>query len=208
MTRTINESSPVHETDAIADAVEAADEPDTTAEAGEGDQPTTKRRAHHRISWTRVLAYGVLPGLVLLLSLGAGYAKWLDSSVRDGQPARIESVRAATDTTIAVLSYRPDTVDKDLTTARARLTGQFKDDYTSLTHDVVIPGAKEKRISSVATVPAAASVSANENHAVALIFVDQTTTIGDDPPSNTASSVRVTLDKVNGRWLVSRFDPV
>jgi len=60
----------------------------------------------------------------------------------------------------------------------------------------------------VATVPAAASTSATANHAVVLLFVDQTVIVGQDAPSSTASSVRVTLDKINGRWLISGFDPV
>jgi Mce-associated membrane protein len=51
-------------------------------------------------------------------------------------------------------------------------------------------------------------VSATSDHAVVLVFVDQTVTVGRDAPSNTASSVRVTLDKVKGRWLVSGFDPI
>jgi len=107
-----------------------------------------------------------------------------------------------------LLSYRPDTVQKDLEAAQGRLTGTFLDSYKSLIHDVVIPGAKEKQISAVATVPAAASTSATENHAVVLLFVDQTVIVGKDAPTNTASSVRVTLDKVEGRWLISQFDPV
>lgn len=165
-------------------------------------------RRSRRISWIRVLAYGILPGLAFVLALGSGYLRWLDSSVRDSQLARIESVRSATDSTIALLSYSPDTVEKDLGAARDRLNGNFKDAYTSLTHDVVIPGSKQKHISAVATVPAAASVSATENHAVVTVFVDQTLIIGNDAPTDTASSVRVTLDKIHGRWLISEFDPI
>ena len=75
-------------------------------------------------------------------------------------------------------------------------------------HDVVIPGAKQKKISAVATVPGAASISADPDHAVVLVLVDQTTLIGADAPVNTASSVKVTLDKVHDRWLISQFDPV
>ncbi|MFB0849384.1 hypothetical protein ACEU61_09700, partial [Mycobacterium avium subsp. paratuberculosis] len=63
-------------------------------------------------------------------------------------------------------------------------------------------------MSSAARVNAAASVSVAENHAVALVFVDQTVTIGDGAPTDTQPVVRMTLDKVNGRWLVSRFEPV
>ena len=129
------------------------------------------------------------------------------------RPARLrwlarESVQAAIDGTVALLSYRPDTVEKDLEAAKSRLTGTFLDAYTSLTHDVVIPGAKQKQISAVATVPAAASTSATATHAVVLLFVDQTVIVGKEAPTNTASSVRVTLDKVDGRWLISQFDPV
>ena len=150
----------------------------------------------------------VLPVLALLLAPAAGYLKWQDVSVRDAAVARAESVRAATDGTIALLSYKPETVEKDLDAARGRLTGTFLSAYTSLTHDVVIPGAKQKQISAVATVPAAASTSSTGNHAVVLLFVNQTVIIGQDAPTNTASSVRVTLDKVGGRWLISQFDPV
>ena len=80
--------------------------------------------------------------------------------------------------------------------------------YTTLVEDVVIPGAKEKKISALAQVPAVASVSANPNRAVALVFVNQTVTIGNGPPTSSASSVRVTMDRIGDRWLVSGFDPV
>jgi Mce-associated membrane protein len=161
-----------------------------------------------RITWSRVLAFGVLPVLVLVIAAGAGFLKWQDAWVRGSRVAGIESVAAAKDTTVALLSYQPDTVDKDLKAARDRLTGSFKDSYTQLIHDVVIPGAKKQRISAVATVPAAASVSATPQHAVALLFVDQTVTVGNDAPTGTSSIVRVTMDKTGGRWLISAFDPV
>jgi Mce-associated membrane protein len=146
--------------------------------------------------------------VALLLALAAGYLKWMDNSVRNSDVARIESVQAAKDSTIALLSYKPDTVEQQLGAARDLLTGDFRDSYTSLTHDVVIPGAKQKQISALATVPAVASVSAKPDHAVVLVFVNQTVNVGQDPPSDTASSVRVTLDKVGDRWLISKFDPV
>ncbi|MFZ1176890.1 MAG: hypothetical protein WAO15_11610 [Mycobacterium sp.] len=158
--------------------------------------------------WSRVIAYGLLPGLALSLASGAGFLKWQDTSVRDAAVARAESVQAATEGAIALLSYRPDTVQKDLDAARGKLTGTFLNAYTQLTHDVVIPGAKQKQISAVATVPAAASVSASGNHAVVLLFVNQTIIVGGDAPTNTASNVRVGLDKIDGRWLISQFDPV
>ena len=49
----------------------------------------------------------------------------MDSAVRDSATARDESVQAAKDSTIALLSYKPDTVEQQLTDARDRLTGEF-----------------------------------------------------------------------------------
>ncbi|BCP14133.1 hypothetical protein MINTM021_10420 [Mycobacterium paraintracellulare] len=180
-------------------AAEEADQPDTAA--GPADPVG-------RFSWKRIVAYGVLPALALILAAGAGYLKWQVSAAQLSQAEAVQSTQAATDSTIAMLSYRPDTVDKELLSAGNRMTGKFRDDYTRLINDIVIPGAKQKKISAVAKVPAAASVSATATHAVVLAFVDQTVTIGGDPPTDTASSVRVTLDKVNGRWLISQFDPI
>jgi len=107
-----------------------------------------------------------------------------------------------------LLSYKADTVEKDLDAAKSRLTGTFKDSYSQLINDVVIPGAKQQHVSTTATVPAAASVSATPDHAVTLLFVNQSATVDKSPPTDTTSSVRVTLDKVGGRWLISGFDPV
>lgn len=202
-------STPEDKTDADAieeETTEVADsETDSTvAESKTEVAPTDKRG----INWARVLAFGVLPVVALLLGAGAGFLRWEDSSRRDADKARTESVQAARDSTVALLSYKPETVDKDLGSARDRLTGAFLDAYTELVNTVVIPGAKEKKISAVAQVPAAASVSAKPDHAVVLVFVDQTVVVGSDAPTNTASSVRITLDKVGGRWLISAFEPI
>jgi len=173
-------------------------------EAASDDEPAERRP----IAWSRVLAYGVLPGLALLLALAAGYFKWADGSSNEVALARSESVRVASEDAVALLSYRADSVDKDLGAASERLTGNFKDAYGALIREVVIPGAKEKHISAVAKVNAAAPVSATANHAVVLLFLNQSVTVGDGVPTDTSPVVRVTLDKVNGRWLVSHFDPV
>ncbi len=158
--------------------------------------------------WSRIVAFAVLPVLAFVLAVGAGALKFLDSGVRDSDVAREKSMQAAKDSTVALLSYKPDTVEQQLTAARDRLTGEFRDQYTDLTNNVVIPGAKEKQISAVASVPAAASVSANPGEAVVLLFVNQTVTVGNGVPADTASSVRITLDKVDDRWLISKFEPV
>lgn len=159
-------------------------------------------------SVTRMLAYVVLPVLALLLALGAAYFKWQDSVSSRNEQARTESVQAAKDITVAMLSYQPATVDAQLAAVRDDLTGQWKQTYGSMVDSVVAPGAKEKQITAEASVAAAASVSADPDHAVVLLFVNQKVTVGSEQPGVTASSVRVTLDKVDGRWLISGYEPV
>ena len=194
------------------DVVEdAADDADATDDADTEDAVKPKRTAkpfRPGIDWPRAFAYGVLPGLALVLALAAGFLKYVDNSVRSSDVARAESMQVAKDSTIALLSYSPDKVKQQLNDARSLLTGDFQNSYTSLINDVVIPGAQQKQISAVATVPAAASVTAESNHAVVLVFVNQTVVVGADAPTDTASSVKVTLDKHGDKWLISEFQPV
>ena len=117
-------------------------------------------------------------------------------------------MRAATEATSALLSYKSDTVEAYLGAARDRFDRHFQRHLHLTDPRRRHPGAQQKHISAMATVPAAASVSATYNHAVVLVFVDQTVTVGNDPPSSTASSVRISLDKIGDRWLISQFDPV
>jgi Mce-associated membrane protein len=198
------------ERDGLADETEAADEaevPDVDEAVDEDDAEGAPAGQGAGFSWARLLV-AVLPALALILALGVGYLKWLDGTARESRAAADQSVRAASDNTVAILSYKPETVDQDLKGAADRLAEPFRQQYTQLVKDVVAPGAKQQHISAVATVPAAASVSATGKHAVVLVFVDQTTTIGNDAPTQSTSSVRVSLDKVDGRWLISQFDPV
>src|ERR1700682_6268250 len=71
--------------------------------------------------WVRVIAYGLLPAVAFALAGGAGYLKWQYDSARGAAAAQSQSVAAATESTIALLSYQPDTVDKQLTAAADRL---------------------------------------------------------------------------------------
>lgn len=180
-------------------------EDDARDDGEEVTKPGAAPRSRTVMSW---LAYAVIPALIVGAAVCAGYFQWRSSSMRAAQAGSTDAVAAATDSTVKMLSYQPDTVQKDLESAADRLTGTFRDSYNSLTRDVVVPGAQQKKISAVATVPAAALVSATANRAVVMVFVNQTTIVGTDPPSATATTVRVTLDKVGDQWLISDFTPI
>lgn len=157
-------------------------------------------------------AFGALAAAAIVLGAVIGYLQWQAHSHRQSDAARAASMQAARDTAVAILSYTVDNVDKDLGSRIDRLTGGFRTQYTDLMNTQVIPGSKKDNVSSATEVPAAASVSATPTHAVTLLYIDQTVTRapGGGPPAPTRStfSVRVTLDRVGERWLVSEFKPV
>jgi Mce-associated membrane protein len=200
-----------------ATSTEAADTETAETEAAENEAAETEAAETEAAAepgdaeastFAKVVAFALLPAVALLLAAAAGFLKWQDDTVRTADVAAIESTQVAKDATVRLLSYKPDTVAQDLGSARDLLTGEFKDSYTTLTEETVIPGAQQQKISAVVNVPAVASISATPERAEALVFVNQTVIIGDGAPTATASSVKVTLDKIDGRWLISGFDPV
>jgi Mce-associated membrane protein len=158
-----------------------------------------------KIGRSRITTFTVL-ALLLVAS-----AIWLYSGTatrRATEMARADAVAAARESIVEMLSYQPATADQKLSAARDRLTGPFLDDYNQLIQTVVIPGAKQKKITAAAEVPAAAAVSGSADRAVVLAYVDQSLAVGSAAPTRTNSSVRVTMEKVDGRWLIAGFDPI
>ncbi|MCP9271045.1 hypothetical protein [Mycolicibacterium arenosum] len=178
------------------------DSPDDAVDVAAGP---TQRRA---VDWTGVLTYGVLPAVALVLALAAGFLKYVDNSARDSSTARTEAIQAASTGSVALLSYTPDRVEQQLNDARDLLTGEFRDSYTSLINEVVIPGAQQQQISATATVARAGSVSASATEAVVLVFVNQTVVVDASAPTDMVSAVRVTLERAGDEWLISDFTPV
>jgi Mce-associated membrane protein len=165
--------------------------------------------------WRRVSAIPVIP-LVLVLALLAagGLAAWLYFSEyrpdeqTDAAVAR-SAVDAARDGTVAVLSYKPDTLNQDFAAAKAHLAGDFLNYYDTFTKQIVTPAAKEKAVTTTAQVVGAAASELHPDSAVVLIFVNQVTTSKERPdPAMASSSVRVSLTKVHGNWLITKFDPI
>lgn len=126
-----------------------------------------------------------------------------------GDAVRNEVRTAATEGTVALLSYSPDSLDRDFAAARSRMTGDFLTYYTQFTEKVIAPAATEKSVRTSATIVRSAVAELHGDSAVALLFINQTTTSAEKPePALAASSVRVTLSKVDDSWLISSFDPV
>ncbi|WP_407687482.1 hypothetical protein [Mycobacterium sp. HUMS_1102779] len=183
--------------------MDAADDSSEQAERGLHNEPRTRRKVK------------VVPViLILLLLVSGGAMAWLyfkqyqpDRQTDAGVASAV--IDAASEGTVALLSYSPDSLDKDFAAAKSHLSGDFLSYYNQFTEEIVAPAAKQKSLKTNARVLGAAVSELHPDSAVVLVLVDQTTTSKDKPdPAIAASSVLVSLNRVNGNWLITKFDPV
>jgi Mce-associated membrane protein len=164
------------------------------------------------LSWCRQRRVAVLAlGLVLASALAAGSVYWwlYRPDQLTGEVAQQEVVAAAKEGIEAALSYSPESLEKDLDTAKSHLTGKFLDYYSDFTAKVVTPAATQKGVKTEANVARAAVSQIRPGHADVLVFVNQVTTSKDRPtPALATSTVMVTMVKSGDRWLISEFNPV
>jgi len=189
-------------------------EADETAfdDEAEFDSPDPVKRRRLRLPPTvRRIFFAVL---ALLLLISGGTATWLyfkqyrpDQQI-DASVARVV-VSAAKDGTAALLTYSYESLDKDFAAAKSHLGGDFLTYYDAFTSQNAGPLAQQKSIKATAIVTGAALSELHPDFAVVLVFADQVTTTKDSPlPSVSVSSTLVQLTRINGTWLITKFDPI
>jgi Mce-associated membrane protein len=210
---TVEHGSSLDSTETAISGVEIphADE-DGRPPAGQGSArlhrlAAIRRRARRRLARWRskvatmlvVAAVGVAIGVYVIL-----YRP--DQRVDDAAAQR--AIQAASDGAVAVLSYSYDHLNRDFDNAKSHLTGDFLNYYKKFTDDVVAPTAQQGQLTTTAKVIRAAISELHSDSAVVLVFVDQTTASPKKKdPEKTQSAVLVTLTKVDGSWLIAKFDP-
>jgi Mce-associated membrane protein len=205
------------EKDAPGVDVTDGDEPTSTAAEAEAIEtqatPKKKRDLAGRVRQGARQQWAAI-ALALALVAAAGLAAWTYFFVyqpdRETDSAAADSaIKAASDGTVALLSYSPESLDKDFATAKSKLTGSFLSYYTQFTEQIVAPAAKQKAVKTEAAVVRAAVSEIHPDNAVVLVFINQTTESKDRPDASFINSaVRVTMQKIDGGWLISSFDPV
>jgi Mce-associated membrane protein len=206
-----------HKTDDTRDS-----ETTKTAEAAEGDPEATEKQdspaptKRPRRDKSRMLRnVKLVPVILIVLLLFSGavatgmyFTQYKPDQQTNPDVARAV-VNAASDGTVALLSYSPESLDKDFAAAKSHLAGDFLSYYNQFTREIVAPAAKQKSLKTTAHVMGAAVSELRSDSAVVLVFVDQSTTSKDKPdPSMAASNVLVSLTRVNGNWLITKFDPI
>ncbi len=185
---------------------ESPSEIDAEVEKAVGD-PASERWIHRVAQRWRPIAVVC----VLLASAGSAAALYFGVyRVDHGNAAASTTViDAASEGSVALLSYAPNSLDQDFANARSRLTGDFLTYYSEFADKFVAPAAKQKDISATATVVRAAPLDVQAGTAEVLVYLNQATTSRDNPePAQAASAVKVGLTKIDGNWLISSFTPI
>lgn len=172
------------------------------------DARTGRRRLHRFLSRWRVIVLTLL--VVGTTGFSAGYFSFVYRSDMDTDRAVTrEVVKAASDGTVALLSYSPATLGRDMDNAKSRITENYLRYYQQFADQIVGPSTQRAQVTTTATVVKAAVAELNPNSAVVLVFVKQKTASKEKPePVVTSSSLRVTLKKVDSSWLIEKFESV
>jgi Mce-associated membrane protein len=208
---TEDDESAVDESSGATEVTEsAADTADATDKAAPSEPRDSIVRRSVRTARARVRV--ILLAATLVAS--AGVAAWLyfnqyrPDQETDAAASNV-ALEAAKSGTVALLSYAPESLDKDFAAAKSHLTGDFLSYYTQFTEQIVTPAAKQKSVKTTASVVQAAVSELHPDSAVVLVFIDQNTTSKENPDGSfAASAVKVGLKKIDRAWLISSFDPV
>jgi Mce-associated membrane protein len=138
----------VDEADEAIENDDAATETETRSEPRDGVVRRSARMVRSRLG-------AVLLAAVLVAS--AGVAAWLYfEQYRPDQETNTAAASVALDAakngTVALLSYSPESLDKDFEAAKSHLTGDFLSYYTQFTEQIVTPAAKQKSVKTSAAV--------------------------------------------------------
>ena len=193
--------------------VDELETPDDEQGRAEIDDPAHAKKSDALRAWVHAGLAAWQPILVTALVVGALalaggmyiFRYGPDRQISDSAIQQV--VRAASDGTVALLSYSPSTLDHDFADAKSHLTGDLLAWYTKFTDQTVGPTAKDQQITASAKVIRAAVSEQHRASAVVLVFVNQSTVSREKPePTVTDSSFLATMANINGSWLIAKFD--
>lgn len=176
-------------------------------------KPKRLRRLSAIGRWTRCCAAKwrpILLALLLIASTGyaAGYFYFVyRADLQTDDATAHQVIKAASEGAVALLSYSPESLDRDFTNAKSRITDNYLIYYQRFADQIVGPSAQRGQVTTTATVVKAAVSELHPNSAVVLVFIRQQTSSKEKPqPVVTSSSLRVALERVHDSWLIEKFD--
>ena len=178
--------------------VEAADAPETKAEAV-AEAPSPRR-------WPRLVRRGLLWALIVGLLGASGFLGWQVWQQREIAAASRDAQAAAVHYAQVLTSIDSNNVDQNFADVLNGATGEFKDMYSRSSSQLRQLLVDNKATARGVVIDSAVK-SASKNQVVVLMFVDQTVANKAAPdPRIDRSRVKMTMDKVDGAWLASKVE--
>ncbi|MEI6251305.1 MAG: DUF3329 domain-containing protein [Mycobacteriaceae bacterium] len=199
----------------VKDAGDALDTTIETVETSAADEPETVTIAETDESliftpapkpagrrWVVPAAAGI--GAALLAATGAlGWQVWQQHQIKN---ASQEAQRAAVSYAQVLTSIDSNKVDENFKDVLDGATGEFKDMYSQSSVELRQLLIENKATAHGVVVDSAVQ-EASKNKAVVLLFVDQAVTNTKLPdPRIDRSRMKMTLEKVDGRWRASKVE--
>lgn len=151
--------------------------------------------------------WAVVVGAAVIVALVAGLLALRGGKDESGERAAVE--RAAAAAAEALMTFTPADGPARRAAASSQLTGVLAADYEARGPDVVFPGATASHITMSAKVLDVGVTDLRPDDAHALLFVDQTIRVGDDPGPETVGVARwATMRRIGGVWRLARLEPV
>jgi Mce-associated membrane protein len=179
-----------------------------SAESTGALQPSEASRPSHRRAPLWLVA-----ALAVVVLAAAALDGWLLLSKSDSgsKTQREQALSSAKSAVPVILSYRYNQFDGDVSAAKAQLTGRASTDYVQAMAKTVKPTATKVHAVVQAQTDAAGveSVAAGGKQVTVVVFGEQkVTNTSLTAPRTDLFRVRVTMDRVGGRWLISKFDQI
>ncbi|MFV8320530.1 DUF3329 domain-containing protein [Mycobacterium sp. 23] len=187
------------------DAAVQEDEEDAADEEDDGPLLSRKEKPKRfNRPWRHYLRRSIMP-VLLAASLGvSGYLGWLQWQAHQVKVAGQEAQQAAVKYAGVLTSIDSNNVDENFRQVLDGATGEFKDMYTQSSVQL-----RQLLIDNKATahgvVVDSAIASESANKVVVLVFIDQTVANMAVPdPRIDRSRIKMTMEKVDGRWRASK----
>lgn len=179
-----------------------AGEPETNVEDDTVDQPTAVERPR----WTKRVLPWVAAAAVGIVVAVAAWEGWLLYQQHQKDVAAEQALDAATKYAVVLTSIDTNALDQNFTEVLDGSTGEFKDMYAkSSTQLRQLLVDNEAAAHGVVIDAAVKSVTADKVEV--LLFVDQSVSnLAVPDPRIDRSRIKMTMEKVDGRWLASKVE--
>lgn len=176
--------------------------------APNGDGKRRLRRPRIAIG-NQILVLMVLVALALGVAVGSLLHR--GDTLRGTDSGAQRAMYAASTAAQDLSSYDYRTLDSDIKTATAQTTGKLRADYAKQAQAIRATAIQQQVVVNAQTVKSGVE-SATPDRVVVLVFLNRTTSKaaagGTAAQARTPDQLRLlmTMDKVGGRWLVSKVD--